>query len=173
MKAPVIASGACLLLALGGCDSGEPEARRDEPEIVATKSQTELEAWLSPTDPMDTGRWLASREAGRLLSNDDEASARKRRNLGRAKAYFIEEPRMIANRVVQLGQMLADSGKAEPYDGLLEGLTAIAQSTNRKQLFGEMCQHYYNTREQGADRQATLARLAERYGAQAEGGARP
>lgn len=163
------AAQVCLVLALGGCDGGgEPDSKRDETEIVATKSGTELEDWLSPTDPIDTGRWLASREAGRLIANDDEASRRMRRMLGQSRAYFIEEPRMIANRIVQLGQMLAGSGKPESYDALLDGLTGIAQATDRKQLFGEMCQHYFNTREQGLDRPATLARLAERYGVKAE-----
>lgn len=167
--AQAFAVPACLVLALGGCDGGsEPESRRDDSEVVATKSGTELEVWLSPTDPIDTGRWLASREAGRLIANDDDASKRMRRILGQSRAYFIEEPRMIANRIVQLGQMLANSGKPETYEVLLDGLTGIAQASDRKQLFGEMCQHYFNSREQGLDRQATLARLAERYGVKAE-----
>ncbi len=172
MKATTLAS-ACVILALGGCDGGEPEPKGDEQQVVATQHEADLGTWLSPVDPMDTGRWLASREAGHLLANDDEASVRMRRDLGQASAYFVEEQRMIANRTAQLGQMLADAGKAESYDSLLGGLTGIAQAANRKLLYGEMCQHYYNTREQGIDRGEALAKLAERYGTQIKGEARP
>ena len=163
------ALAALLLLALAGCDSGgnEDTAKREEEQaVVATKSDTEIADWLQPTDPIDTGRWLASREAGKLLPNDDAASAQMRRSLGRAQSFFIEDPRMIANRTVQLGTMLSEAGKQERYEALLEGLTRVAQGARGRQLFGEMCQHYFNTRNQGADPAQTLTRLGERYGAQ-------
>ena len=110
-----------------------------------------------------------SREAGKLLPNDDAASAQMRRSLGRAQSFFIEDPRMIANRTAQLGEMLGQAGKSERYETLLEGLTRVAQGARGRQLYGEMCQHYYNTRQQGADRTTALARLSERYGAQRDG----
>ena len=175
MKASAIIIPGFTVLALAGCgddggSGGEPTAKKDEEQaIVATKSDAELATWLQPTDPMDTGRWLASREAGKLLPNDDAASAQMRRSLGRAQSFFIEDPRMIANRTVQLGEMLGQAGKSERYETLLEGLTRVAQGARGRQLYGEMCQHYYNTRQQGADRGTALARLGERYGAQRAG----
>lgn len=160
-----------LVIALAGCGgSDEQEAKKDEEQaVVATKSDTELTAWLQPTDPIDTGRWLASREARRLLANDDAASAKMRRFLGQAQGYFIEDTRMIANRTVQLGEMLGQADKKESYEDLLSGLTRVAQGSRGRQLYGEMVQHYYNTRQQGADRAAALAQLSERYGAQRDG----
>ena len=157
-----------LILALAGC--GEESAKKDDEQaVVATKSDSEVAEWLQPKDPMDTGRWLASREAGRLLPNDDAASAQMRRSLGRAQSFFIEDSRMIANRTVQLGDMLGQAGKGERYETLIEGLTRVAQGARGRQLYGEMVQHYYNTRQQGADRSTALAKLTERYGAQRNG----
>lgn len=165
--------GAFAASLLGGCDAGEPETTTDEPALVASKSDTDLAGWLTPVDPIDTGRWLASREAGRLLPNDDPASAQARRGLGRAQGYFVEDARMIANRTDQLGRMLAEQGLIERYETLLDGLVRVARLAQRKLLYGEICQHYYNTRRQGADHGATVDRLSERYGARSEGGAPP
>jgi len=81
--------------------------------------------------------------------------------LAGARDGFIEDPRMIANRTVQLGQMLAEAGTGEGYGAILDGLGGIAaERGRRKSLYGEMCQHYYNARMQGADHAAALARLA-------------
>lgn len=170
-RAPALAALAAALL--GGCDGGEPETKGDEPALVASKSDTELAEWLTPTDPIDTGRWLASRETGRLIPNDDPASAQMRRSLGRAQGYFVEDTRMIANRTDQLGRMLAEQGSNERYEALIEGLVSVARQAQRKLLYGEICQHYYNTRRQGAGHGATLERLSERYGSQPSGEARP
>ncbi len=160
---------AITVLALAGCGSEEDTARRDEPAVVATRTDAELATWLQPTDPMETGRWLASREVGRVLPSDDAASAQMRRSLGRAQSFFIEDTRMIANRTVQLNEMLGQAGKSERYEALIEGLTRVAQAARGRQLYGEMCQHYFNTRQQGADRDKALALLSERYGAQRDG----
>jgi thioredoxin-like negative regulator of GroEL len=147
---------------LSACDSGEPP---QEVAVVATKSDAEVPTWLSPTDAMEPALWLARREPGQAA----KAAARSdhlRHSLARARQTFIEDPRMIANRTVQLGQMLAEAGKPESYESLLDGLEAAAAPTRRKQLYGELCQHYYNTRQQGLDRTRALARLTERYAAQ-------
>jgi hypothetical protein len=161
-----------LLLLLGGCDGGEPA---QETAVVATKSDAEVPTWLSPTDGMEPAAWLARREPGEPVANAAGRSDHLRHSLARAKETFIEDPRMIANRTVQLGQMLAEAGEPESYTDLLDGLEGAASPAHRKQLYGELCQHYYNTRRQGLDRAQALARLAERYAAQppASGGVAP
>jgi hypothetical protein len=151
------------LLALGACDSGEPA---QEPAVVATKSDLDVPTWLSPTDAMEPALWLAKREPGQPASGITARGDHLRHSLARAKQTFIEDPRMVANRTVQLGQMLAEAGHPETYTDLVDGLEAVAAPTRRKQLYGELCQHYYNSRQQGLNRADTLARLTERYAAQ-------
>jgi hypothetical protein len=168
-----LALAAGLVAGLAACDRAEEpgEAARgsEEHTVVATKSDADIPSWLSPTDPMEPARWLASRELGRPAPEVGSQADHLRHSLARAKDSFIEDPRMVANRTVQLGQMLAEAGMPEPYADLLDGLEAVASITTRKQLYGELCQQYYNTRRQGVDRAATLARLSERYAAQGSG----
>ncbi|WP_244476578.1 MULTISPECIES: hypothetical protein [unclassified Methylobacterium] len=163
----------CLVLGLSACDKPEEpaEASRapEEQTVVATRSDADIPPWLSPTDAMEPARWLASRELGRPVPEVGSGADHLRHSLARAKDAFIEDPRMVANRTVQLGQMLVEAGTPEPYADLLDGLEAVAAVTTRKQLYGEMCQQYYNTRRQGADRATALARLTERYAAQGSG----
>jgi hypothetical protein len=169
----VFGSALGLALGLAACDRPEEpaKARQDTEDgtVVATKSDADIPPWLSPTDPMEPARWLASRELGRPAPEVGSQADHLRHSLARAKTAFIEDPRMVANRTVQLGQMLAEAGMPESYADLLDGLEAVAAVTTRKQLYGELCQQYYNTRRQGVDRTTTLARLTERYATQGSG----
>lgn len=159
-----IALGA-VLLAVGACDRGTDDRSDLRPDeagaVVATTQEGRLSTWLSPTDGTDPARWLAGREAGHALSADDARVRTLAVALDQARSGFIEDPRMIANRTVQLGAMLAEAGRAESYRSILDGLGGIAAARGRrKSLYGEMCQHYYNAREQGADHMQALARLS-------------
>ena len=151
-----------ILPALGACERTPDERAEDAGAVVANTSETDLPSWLSPTDGTDPGRWLAGREAARALPADDARVSAMRAPLAGARDGFIEDPRMIANRTVQLGQMLAESGLGEGYAAILDGLGGIAAGRwHRKSLYGEMCQHYYNARRQGADHATALAPLAQ------------
>ncbi|MFY9292170.1 MAG: MxaH protein [Methylorubrum rhodinum] len=153
------------LLTLAACGSEEPrqESQDEGQSVVARTSEGDLPGWLTPTDGTDPARWLAGREAGRPLPDDAPEVAAMRASLKTARTGFVEDPRMMANRTVQLGQMLAEIGKPEPYRSLIDGLNRIAAPRGRhKSLYGEMVQHYYNARAQGADHDDALARLASR-----------
>jgi hypothetical protein len=165
-------------LTLSACDRGT-EVETTDQTVVARTSESELPAWLSPTDGAEPARWLAGREAGRPLPADAPPVRAMRAALDAASVGFIEDPRMIANRTLQLGQMLTEVGKAESYRSLLDGLGKIAALHGRhKSLYGEMCQHYFNTRNRGLDHRAALDDLAEhgvrpRDARQGEGSGRP
>ncbi|KQQ18178.1 MxaH protein [Methylobacterium sp. Leaf123] len=164
-----LAAGLAALLILSACDRGTETSgeasntasdRGDDGAIVASTAEDHLPDWLSPTDGTDPARWLAGREAGHPLPGDAAEVRDLRESLDRARSAFVEDKRMIANRTVQLGQMLSEIGKTESYRGLIDGLGAIASVRGRhKSLYGEMCQHYYNTRAQGADHATALTRL--------------
>ncbi|CAO4182127.1 MxaH protein [Methylorubrum aminovorans] len=174
MRSPAarLIAGLAALLLLSACDRGAETStetastapdRGDDGAIVASTAEDHLPDWLSPTDGTDPARWLAGREAGHPLPADAAAVRDLRESLDRARSAFVEDKRMIANRTVQLGQMLSEIGKTESYRGLIDGLGAIAALRGRhKSLYGEMCQHYYNTRAQGADHATALARLEAR-----------
>ncbi len=150
-----------LLMPLAACNRGEEDATTED-TVVSRTSETELAAWLSPKDGTDPARWLAGREAGHPLANDAPPVQAMRTSLARAAESFIEDRRMIANRTVQLGEMLAEGGKAEGYRDLLDGLGRIAAARGRhKSLYGEMCQHYLNIRNRGLGHEAALAELFE------------
>ena len=161
MRRSVLLPALALLIPLAACNRGEEEAKTDD-TVVARTSETELAPWLSHKDGTDPARWLAGREAGHPLGNDAPAVQAMRTSLARAAEGFIEDRRMIANRTVQLGQMLAETGKSESYRDLLDGLGRIAAARGRhKSLYGEMCQHYANIRNRGPGHEAALAELAE------------
>ncbi|MCJ2142331.1 MxaH protein [Methylobacterium sp. E-066] len=151
-------------LMLAACDRPHEPGSEEGQAVVARTSESELPAWLSPTDGTDPARWLAGREVGYPLPTGAEPVRALQEALTEAKAGFIEDPRMIANRTAQLGQMLAEIGKTERYALLLTGFSAVAARRGRhKSLYGEMCQHYFNTRARGVDHAAALALLAERF----------
>ena len=163
-----VAAGLAVLLAalpiLAACDrGGESSDRGEDQAVVASTAEDALPAWLSPTDGTEPARWLAGRESGHPLPRDAPEVRDMRESLDRARSAFVEDKRMIANRTVQLGQMLSEIGKTESYRALIDGLGEVASVRGRhKSLYGEMCQHYYNTRAQGVDHAAALARLEAR-----------
>jgi hypothetical protein len=151
-------------LALAACDR-PPEAGSEEGQaVVARTAESDLPAWLSPTDGTDPARWLAGREAGHSVPAGSDSVRALQDALAEARTVFIEDPRMIANRTAQLEQMLAEIGKTERSASLLTGFSAVAARRGRhKSLYGEMCQHYFNTRARGIDHAAALALLADRF----------
>jgi hypothetical protein len=155
---------ALLALALAGC--GEAATEREPGTVAARDDRAAPPAdWLGPTDATEPALWLARREAGGGPAAPD-ALARLRAALAAARPRFVEDARMIANRTAQLEAMLSEIGAAEAPAALIEALSGIAAASGRRQLYGELCQHYVTVRRQGLDRDATLARLRERYAAQ-------
>lgn len=167
--APALALLGSIAAPLAACDRGE-EQSRDEQTVVARTAEAELPHWLQPTDGTDPARWLAGREAGRALPASAEPVQTMRKALDEARPGFIEDPRMIANRTVQLGEMLSEIGKPEGYRSLIAGFGEVAARRGRhKSLYGEMCQHYYNTRARGLGHADALKELAEHEVRPAEG----
>jgi hypothetical protein len=151
-------------LLVAACDRPTESGSEEGQAVVARTSESELPAWLSPTDGTDLARWLASREAGHPVPPGSESVRALQDALAEARTGFIEDPRMIANRTAQLGQMLAEIGKTERYALLMAGFSTVAARRGRhKSLYGEMCQHYFNTRARGIDHAAALALLADRF----------
>ncbi|KMO43196.1 hypothetical protein VQ03_09245 [Methylobacterium tarhaniae] len=160
------------VLAACGDEPARDEAHHEAPAaIVARRDEGARSDWLTPDDRTDPARWLAARTTGRTLPPGDAAGASLQaalqealqEALARARSHFIEDPRMIANRTAQVAGMMPN---APAPDTLIAGLTAVAASTGRRQLYGSLCQQYVTLRAGGADHDAALDRLRESYAAQ-------
>jgi hypothetical protein len=140
------------------CDEAlEPEAPAPAPDAVHGSALPRI-TWLDMRDTTTPERWLASRAAHTDLGEKDEAVIAMRKSLKEAASRFGDPPRMIANRAVQLEQMLAGTGIEESAPDLIASFTAVSDAQSREG-FGAMCQQYFYLRKQGMDREAALKQL--------------
>jgi hypothetical protein len=150
-------ASAVVLLALApaacGEDSDEPSAAPSAP--APAKAVYQL-ARLDITDRIAPERWLASRQAGRDLAEDDPEVVALKAALDGAGRRFREYPRMIANRAVQLEDMLKQKDILEPAPQLIARLSQAVGEARNVESFGALCQQYYNLRLQGLDQQEAL-----------------
>lgn len=115
--------------------------------------------WLDAHSKTTPERWLASREAKVDLDENDPAVVALRVKLNEAAQRFGDAVRMIANRAVQLEEMLAEEGISEHAPELIETLSSAATETRQREGFGSLSQHYFNLRKQGVGREVALEQL--------------
>ena len=127
--------------------------------------------WLDAHSSVTPEQWLASRVAQKDLAETDPKVEAMRAELQTAAKRFGDEPRMIANRAVQLEEMLAARGIDEGAPELIALLSSSAAEP--KEGFGSVCQHYFNLRQQGIGRDAALQQLKETSLLSPGGTARP
>jgi hypothetical protein len=159
-------AGACvglfmLLLAIAGCgDDPGGESRG----AARSGSEPHKAAWLEVQSAITPAQWLVSRDEEKPRSLSDPDVQRVTKNLKAAHALYRESPRMIANRAVQLSDMLADIGISEPATDVLADLTGIASEVGQTEGFGGVVQHYYNLRAARMARDEALETLKAHYG---------
>lgn len=146
-----------MAVALVGC-SDESESERRERVSAPQGHLSAQKSWLEPTDLLRPEIWMASREAGAEVAASSPEVVGWRGLLEDADSRFDETDRMIANRAVQLEDMLRGIGVRESAREIVEAFVPLAAKGSRRG-FGDLCQHYYNLRAQGADRAAALAAL--------------
>lgn len=154
-----LCSVALMALCLAGCDdASEPGARTPAPQDEESSAYSGI-AWLGPGSHIAPAQWLASRAEKSELPAQDARVETVRKELAEAARQFGEEPRMIANRAVQLEEMLAERGIDESATDLIETLMPLGSAAGPREGFGTVVQHYFNLRKQGLDRGAALSRL--------------
>ncbi|MBA2125299.1 hypothetical protein DLM45_03555 [Hyphomicrobium methylovorum] len=151
-------------LVLAGCGDEQPRERAAEHHSGIKKSGVET-SWLGARDEIEPVDWLVARQkqVGRPIKEGDEADLEKA--LARASALFRGEPRMIANRAVQLEEMLSTEGEHESAVWLITALTGVVSEPSRVESFGAVGQQYYNMRKAGFTGKKALEELSKRYGA--------
>ena len=139
------------------CAEEAPPALTATAPAAAAADTAESSAWLGAHDPAPPAPWLIAHLPGPAHASGatPEAVAAL---LQTAAERYRESPRMIANRAVQLQTMLAEEGLDEDAVSLLTRLARLPPAN--RVSFSADCQHYYNLRVQGFDREQALARLA-------------
>jgi hypothetical protein len=158
---------ACALFAAGCSD--EP-ASNQQAEHQSSEMHSGLTGngnppkWIDATSRVDPVAWLIEREKslGRDLSADDADQLRQ--SLAKAAERFKEDPRMIANRAVQLETMLNPEDASESAAQLVGRITDVVHETGRAEGFGALGQQYYNLRKAGLSGQEAIDDLTRRYG---------
>ena len=146
-------------LCLAGCeDESNTRTMTPVPQDDGSSIYTEM-TWLDAGSPISPAQWLASRAAKSELPQNDPRVEAAQKELGLAAHRFGDEPRMIANRAVQLEDMLAKQGIHENASDIVAALVPIAASPGALQGFGALCQQYFILREQGLDNKAAVERL--------------
>lgn len=143
-------------LALAAC-SDEPQQRAADVHEVANEEPTVYQiSRLDRGEHVKPEIWLASRAAGHDLPETAPEVEATRTLLEAAGKRFREYPRMIANRAVQLEDMLHSKGLGEPALQLITDLAEVPGDVRYVESFGSLSQQYYNLRLQGLDRQEAL-----------------
>jgi len=150
--------------ALSACsDDPEPVSPADEAQQESQTKALARQSWLQSSDDIAPEVWLVARMTRMEVSSEDPEVARVAALLDAAGHRFRESPRMIANRAVQLQEMLAEAGIMEEAPKLVEDMSFIVDGASGAEGFGALCQHYYNLRSTGLRRDAALAALKRRY----------
>lgn len=120
--------------------------------------------WLRLTDGIAPEQWLASREAGRDLGLYETSVRDMSQVLHVATARFRDQPRMIANRAVQLEEMLREKGIAERAPRLIVTLSQVPGVQRSVESFAALTQQYYNLRLEGLGQGEAVEALKKRLG---------
>ncbi|MDQ8698890.1 hypothetical protein [Hyphomicrobium sp. LHD-15] len=143
----------------------------DEPVVQSKKTVMETppgtglqRQWLELNSSIKPAQWVLDWRKPKERSASDEEMQRVQKHLTAAHNIYRESERMIANRAVQLEQMLAKLNVEESAANILEDISAVAGEIGQTEGFGAVSQHYYILRSGEYDRGAALALLKRRYG---------
>ena len=151
------------MLAISACGEETPREAAPVPSTVQSDAPHQAK-WLEVSNPLTPAQWLASRGEERVRSLNDGKVMEIDAKLDTAHRVYRESERMIANRAVQLSEMLKASGVEEGAGDVLADLAAVAGETGQTEGFGAVAQMYHNLRASGVSRADALAALKTRYG---------
>jgi hypothetical protein len=134
---------------LCACGDDAPREASPHAEQHVEKPALHRATWIKNIDGVAPEHWLASREAGRDLDLYDSAVRDMGRIIEVAAKRFRDQPRMIANRAVQLEAMLAEKNIAERAPRLIVTLSQIPGPRRSVESFAAITQQYYNLRVEG------------------------
>ncbi len=146
---------------LNGCGDGQPPQHDAKQRSgLAKAGQSD---WLDAQDETRPEVWLIGHEEKAAGKSSIGDPGDVRRSLIEASEKFHDSPRMIANRAMQLEEMLKDEGGGETAIVLIGRLNG-AIAPGRIESFGAAGQQYYNMRKAGFTVEQAIIELSKRYG---------
>lgn len=151
----------CLALAACGEETPQSGERR---HVSGDGSGAHHAKWLEVSSPISPAQWLASRGETKPRPFSDPEVQRIGGLLAAAHVRYRESERMVANRSVQVSDMLDRIGIRERATDILEDLAMIGGEVGQTEGFGSISQHYFNLRAASTSRADALETLKARYG---------
>lgn len=154
----------CLMcLAVAGCGEEAPQSG-ERRHVSGDAGGAHHVGWLEVSSPISPAQWLASRGEAKPRPFSDPEVQRIAGLLAVAHIRYRESERMVANRSVQVSDMLHGIGIREPASGILEDLAGIGGEVGQTEGFGSISQYYFNLRAASTSRADALETLKARYG---------
>lgn len=148
---------------VGGCgdETGSHVATERRGAAKAAPHKTD---WLELSSPLTPAQWLVSRDKDEPVPLSEPQVQRVTRQLAIAHTRYRESERMIANRSVQVSDMLKKIGHTEDPSQILDDLAGIDAEIGQTEGFGAISQYYFNLRAASVARAEALTTLKARYG---------
>lgn len=155
----------CMALVVVGCSDEEQDKSAAKSQPAASASSLSEKRWMDIDSRLTPAQWLVSQGLTEPKPINDPDVRKAAATLAEANRLYRESERMIANRTVQLEQMLREIGvEDEGAILILTDLTHIAGEVGQTEGFGALSQQYFNIRASRIEREPALAELRARYG---------
>lgn len=158
-----LALACCICLALAGCGDDTPQSSERQ-HAISENSGAQHARWLELSSPISPAQWLTSRGEAKGRDHSDSEVQRVAMQLVEAHKRYRESERMIANRSVQVSEMLSQIGINESPVRILDDLTSIGAEVGQTEGFGAISQYYFNLRAASVSRGEAISTLQTRYG---------
>lgn len=129
-----------MTLQISACSEEDFDLSSDS-SVNNPSNNEEIPQWLEAHHEINPADWMIIRSqaalAGEVTSHDHRQNLLKR-----ASEHFRESPRMIANRAVQLEDMLLEIGIEESAVSLIDHFTHLP-TVGTPHNFSAYCQYYF------------------------------
>jgi hypothetical protein len=163
LRSAMIGFGCLSTAMLSGCGDETAEIG-DGSQSSAPEAAAYNKDWLELSSAITPAQWLVSRGKKMPAPLGEPEVQRVSQQLAAAHKRYRESERMIANRSVQLSDMLRQIGIAETASQVLDDLVSIGGEVGQTEGFGAISQYYFNLRAASTPRADALSTLKTRYG---------
>lgn len=147
-----------MLLLIAACSEDDFDLSSDS-TVNNPSNKEEIPQWLESHHEVNPADWLIIRSHA-ALAGEVTSQSHRVNLLNEASDHFRESPRMIANRAVQLEDMLLEIGIEESAVSLIDNFTHLP-TEGTPHNFSAYCQYYFNIRAKGYPQGYALTELSK------------